>query len=120
MSDKVRVRFGKSASDTATLLLAAVEEKEMDANVVQVSSLGGFVVPVEIAKQAGLDYEDLDEADGSKYNEAQVEEAENTPLEGPNGPIESEEAPKPAKKTAAKKTTARKTTAKKATSTKGK
>ena len=104
---KVRVPYGDSAKDTATLLLAAVEEdKDLDPSVVEVSSLGGFLVPEEVAKSAGVKYEDPEEADGSRYSEAQVAEAEKTPLVTGEG-TESEP-----KKTAAKKT-AKKSTAKK-------
>ena len=118
MSNKVRVPYGESASDTATLLLAAAEEKDQDASVVTVSSLGGFVVPEDIAKAAGLDYEDPEGADGSRYSEAQVEEAAETPLKGSDGPIEIEEPKAAAKKAPAKKAAAKKT-AKKSTAKKG-
>ena len=59
MSDKdVRVPYGKSAQDTAVLLLAAVEEKGANVSDVRVDSLGGFLVPESIAKQAGLNEKD--------------------------------------------------------------
>jgi hypothetical protein len=102
MSDNVRVPFGDSASDTATLLLAAAEEsKDFEAEAVQVSSYGGFVVPKALAKAAGVDYEDVDEAEGHVYSEKQIEDAPDE-VETPT------EAEKPAKKAAAKKTTAKK------------
>lgn len=110
MSDNVRVPRGDSISDTATLLLAAAEEKDLPASVVTVSSLGGFLVPEEIAKAAGLDYEDPDLADGSKYSQEQVDDAGEVeqPTDDSAGAVtEVEEAPKPAKKTAAKKTAAK-------------
>lgn len=128
----VRVRNGESARETAILLLAAAEEKGQHASVVQVSSLGGFIVPEEIAKQAGLDYEDPLEADGSRYSEAEIKAAAEEGVTEPKPEVTSSPDPvseaqataepetkAPAKKTAAKKTTtARKTAAKKTTTKK--
>lgn len=115
MTNEVRVPFGDSPSDTATLLLAAVEELDQDVHVVKVDSLGGFLVPEEVAKKAGLDSEHPGVADGSYYSEEQVEEAAATEVAQPTddsaGP--STETPPPAKKAAAKKTAAKKSTAKK-------
>lgn len=85
MTMTATVKFGDSAGDTATLLLAAAEELELPADVVTTNSDSEFQVPVEVAQKAGVDYESDDE--------------------------ESDE-PKPAKKTA-KKTAAKKTAAKK-------
>lgn len=105
MSNEVRVPFGDSPSDTATLLLAAVAESDdYEVSVVKVDSLGGFIVPEEIAKASGLDYEDPDNADASKYSEEQVAEATTT--------SEAEPTEVPAKKAAAKKAPAKKTTVK--------
>lgn len=42
------------SSDTATLLLAAAEEMDLDAHVVQVSGGEGFIVPRAVAEKAGL------------------------------------------------------------------
>ena len=104
MSDKdVRVPYGKSAQDTAVLLLAAVEEKGANVSDVRVDSFGGFLVPESIAKQAGLDYEDPDEADGSLYSDEQIQAA----AEGPRK-AEEEGKKEPAKKPTAKKSTAKK------------
>lgn len=52
MSDKVEVPFGDSATDTAVLLLAAAEELELDATVVETTSFSSFMVPEEVAKKA--------------------------------------------------------------------
>jgi hypothetical protein len=58
----VEVPYGESASDTATLLLAAAENLELAPGVVQTTSDGVFLVPEEVAKKAGLDTVD-DEAE---------------------------------------------------------
>jgi len=52
----VSVFYGDSAQDTATLLLAAADEAGEDASVVRTVT-GGFIVPEDIAKKAGVDYE---------------------------------------------------------------
>lgn len=125
MNDKVRVPKGDKASTTAILLLAAAEETEgFEAEDVVVSSYGGFLVPVEIAKAAGLDYEDEGNAMGHVYTSEEVDNA--GPLETPTGTYEPDEpadekpvAKKaPAKKTAAKKAPAKKAAAKKTTAKK--
>lgn len=54
MSDLVEVPFGDKPSETATLLLAAAEELDLDANVVGTSDNGIFRVPQEVADQAGF------------------------------------------------------------------
>lgn len=127
----VSVPYGDNPGDTATLLLAAVEEIDgLEAGVVVAEpGSGTFTVPEEVAKKAGLDTVDLD-AD----LKAAVEEAKKTP-ELPSQSVTNEETevkaqvarseadsdkPAPAKKTTAKKTTARKTAAKKTTTRKAK
>lgn len=106
MSENVRVPDGDSRAETATLLLAAAEESEdFNVDAVQVSSYGGFVVPEEIAKEAGLDYEPVEEAMGHVYSDAQVNDAGE--IETPTEASATEE-PKPAKKTPAKKAAAKK------------
>lgn len=50
-NESVEVPFGNSASDTATLLLAAAEELNLDAGVVTVSGRN-FVVPSEVNDKA--------------------------------------------------------------------
>lgn len=53
MSDAVEVPYGESARDTAVLLLAAVEELELDPSVITTSPEDGvFYVPAEVAKKA--------------------------------------------------------------------
>jgi hypothetical protein len=114
MSDKqVRVPFGDSAADTATLLLEAVEKKDQDPSVVTTSSYGGFLVPEEIAKAAGVDYEDPAEAQGHLYSEKQVKAAAKEPVAmGDQDPApEGDEADKPRR--AARKAPAKKATSKK-------
>jgi hypothetical protein len=72
MSD-VTVPFGENAAETATLLLAAAEEaKDADASAVRTGS-GVFIVPEEIAKSAGVDYESDDDE-----GEAEAEPAKKT------------------------------------------
>ena len=79
MSKEVEVPYGDSAAETATLLLAAAEEKGLDPSVVRSGSFGTFRVPEEVAKAAKVDTVSDDE-----------------------------EPAKPAKKTAAKKTAKKK------------
>lgn len=87
MSD-VKVPYGKKAGDTATLLLAAAEELEMDASVVRTNSIeSAFVVPEEVAKKAGVDT--VDESDEGDEPTEQADEGD--------------EKPKAAKKSTAKK-----------------
>ena len=56
MTAEVEVPFGDSASDTATLLLAAVEELDREPSEVRTTS-GAFLVPQDIADQAGVEYQ---------------------------------------------------------------
>jgi hypothetical protein len=84
MSDKF---VGGRSRDTATLLLAAVEDLGLDPSVVRTTSKG-YYAPEEVAKKAGLD----------------VVESENA--------VADEDAA-PAKKTTTKKAAAKKTAAKK-------
>lgn len=61
-NENVHVPYGDSASDTATLLLAAAAEKDLPASVVEARPFDGtFLVPAEVAEQAGLDPIDPDE-----------------------------------------------------------
>lgn len=127
MTNTVHVPFGDNMAETATLLLAAAEETDSPAYVVVVDHFtNSYVVPEDVAKQAGLDSFDPD-ADFAK----EVKAAENSDLsidasnvEGERfadpGPmvVEAPEAPKPAKKAAAKKATAKKATARKSTAKK--
>lgn len=142
MTDEtVRVPFGDSAADTATLLLAAAEEsKDHSASDVMVSSYGGFVVPESLAKSAGVDYEDEGKAMGHVYSDEEIATAEgndlsrsgfedeikagdgdftNAPQDEPDRseekPAKKAAAKKTAKKAPAKKAAAKKSTAKKST-----
>lgn len=56
MSDNVKVEYGDSATDTAVLLLAAVEEMDLDPSVVKVDQerYGFFEAPADVVKKAGL------------------------------------------------------------------
>jgi hypothetical protein len=67
MSENAAVRFGEKPGETATLLLAAAEELDLDPSVVQVhSDTQMFVVPEEVQKKAGLDKADGDKDEESK------------------------------------------------------
>lgn len=81
----VNIKYGKSAKDTATLLLAAAESLDMPASVVRTQE-GGFIAPREVAEEAGVDIEQGDD-------DAQT----------------SGESDAPVKKTATKKAAAKKT-----------
>lgn len=90
MSDIVNVPFGDSAEETATLLLAAVEDTDHEPSVVVVNSFGGFNVPKDVADKAGVKYQDTSTNDGSKYTDEQIEEASNTPLAEPKPEVDAE------------------------------
>lgn len=97
---EVFVGYGDSPQDTAVLLLSAAEEAEAHVDVVR-SVEGGFYVPEEIAKAAGVDYKSEDEV------VAEQVQAVQQPGEAPA----KDDAPKPAaKKAAAKKAASKRTT----------
>jgi len=52
--EEVEVAFGDEPSDTATLLLAAAEDLELEPGVVKTTSTGTFIVPSDVAKKAGV------------------------------------------------------------------
>jgi hypothetical protein len=62
---EVEVPYGDSAQETAVLLLAAADELELDPAVVRTLE-GGFMVPEEVAKEAGVDYDSDDDDEDSK------------------------------------------------------
>ncbi len=96
MSESVEVPFGDDPSETATLLLAAAVELDLDPAVeVRTTSEGMFVVSEEVAKKAKLK--------GDKV------EPDPEPPSVDDTIVEETEQPKPAKKTTAKKTAAKKT-----------
>lgn len=57
---EVEVPFGDDASETATLLLAAAEDLELDPHVVKTTGDQRFVVPQEVADKAGVKYDEED------------------------------------------------------------
>jgi len=66
MSERVEVPFEGKASEKATLLLAAAEELDLPADVVQTGT-GVFLVPAEVEKQAfGERREDKSESTAKK------------------------------------------------------
>ena len=92
MSKDVKVAYGDSAKDTATLLLAAAEELDLDPGVVRTSPFdSAFLAPEEVAKKAGVDI---------------VEDEDTSANETPSS-AEDEGEKKPAKKAAAKKSTSK-------------
>lgn len=101
----VSIPYGKSASDTAVLLLAAAEEQGLDARVVSTGSFGTFYAPEAVAKAAGVDYDKSDGVDSPEIQEVVPTLDESEP---DRSVIEGEPAPT-AKKTTAKKTVAKKT-----------
>lgn len=60
MSD-VQVKYGDNANAFAGKLLSAARELELDVSVVKFSPDGHFTVPEEVADQAKVSYEGLDE-----------------------------------------------------------
>lgn len=55
---EVRVPFGKSAADTAVLLLEAADKQELDPSVVRAFTADAmFLAPIQVAKAAGVKYE---------------------------------------------------------------
>lgn len=65
MSDEATVPFGDDPGKTATLLLAAAEELELDPGVVRTTSDQTFVVPAEVAKKAKVDTVDESEPEAA-------------------------------------------------------
>lgn len=109
----VRVAFSANNQETATLLLAAAEDLDLDQAVVRTEE-GAFVVPEEVSDKAFG--KGKTEAPSTKKvqeeADAQTEEAANR--SAPSNEVDKvgfDE--KPAKKTAAKKAPAKKTAAKK-------
>jgi len=108
---EVLVPYGDNASETATLLLGAVDELD-DVEVFQVRNQpedGGFRVPEEVAKKAGLKAVDEEKEAAQAEEERREALAEADQETGP-GDID-DEPQKPARKRAAKKT-AKKTASK--------
>ena len=65
MAENENVEVKGRTSDNATLLLAAAEELNLPAGVVETTG-SGFRVPVEVAKKAGLDNNDDDKPRAAK------------------------------------------------------
>lgn len=81
MSDKVRVN-GLTA-ENATLLLAAAEELSQPANVVQTQSDGYFLAPKDVAKKAGVKFEEDElQTESEVLPEREVQDDHGT--EGPD------------------------------------
>lgn len=58
MGEQVRVPYGDKAGETATLLLAAAEDLDLDPAAAVRTSDGAFVVDEEVAKKAGVKTEE--------------------------------------------------------------
>jgi hypothetical protein len=50
--EEVEVPFGENAGETATLLLAAAEDMDLEPSVVKTTSDWTFLVPADLAKKA--------------------------------------------------------------------
>jgi hypothetical protein len=97
MSDKKQVPYGDDPAKTATLLLAAADDLDLDPGVVETTSDQVFKVPAEVAEKAGLE----------TVEDAEAEEAD-TPEEPPvtKKPEPAQEPDKPpAKRTTRKAAT---------------
>lgn len=95
---EVFVGYGDSAGDTATLVLAEADKQGLHPEVVR-SVEGGFYVPEEVAKAAGVTYQSEDEV---------AQEAAQKVAPADDKPAAKKAAPRkraPAKKAAAKKAT---------------
>jgi len=68
MSDEqVVVPFGDNPQETAILLLDAAEKVHSDQSVVQTSPFSnGFQVPADVAKEAGLEGEEVESDEGDE------------------------------------------------------
>src|SRR6478736_2636999 len=69
MSTDNIVEVADLTSDNATLLLAAAEELDLDPSVVATTSHGHFLVPEDVAKKAGLDYETTEDREQREFDE---------------------------------------------------
>jgi hypothetical protein len=58
-STEVTVPYGENAGETATLLLAAAEKLHENQGLVRTVE-GAFMVPKDVADEAGVDYDDPD------------------------------------------------------------
>lgn len=98
------VRISGLKSETAILLLDAAQSLDLDASVVRTSSRGHFLVPEEVAKEAGVD---IDKESGD------VDTSASLVSDADKADAATEGEPKPPAKKAAAKKTAAKTAAKK-------
>lgn len=76
MSDEVLVRYGDNAQETATRLLGAADELELEPYVVRHQpDDGGFRVPKEVADKADVEVADTEaeEAEAEKERQRQIE-----------------------------------------------
>jgi hypothetical protein len=113
----VLIRYGEDAGETATLLLGAADELGEEPFVVRHQpDDGGFLVPEEVAKKAGLSKQAVDtEAEAAEQQKQALKEAERLQAEAAardTGDVVGPDQNEP-KKTAAKRTTTKKTAAKK-------
>jgi hypothetical protein len=95
MGDEVLVRYGDSAQETATRLLGAADELEMEPYVVRHQpDDGGFRVPKEVADKADLEAADTEaeEAEAEKERQRQIEVIQAERGVDENGdPVENED-----------------------------
>ena len=93
MSDKIRV--AGASSDNAILLLAAAQELDLPAHVVETTE-GAFLVPPAVAEKAGFDEHGVAVEKGSKAAEEATREAANAQTDWRNpGPEPAHQAGQP-------------------------
>jgi len=113
MADEVLVPYGEKPSETATLLLGAADELDLEPFVVHNQPEdGGFRVPEEVAKKAKLKGADSDDAEAvaeqaqkqAEADQAAADKAREEQAKATQSP-QSDDKPKTTRKRAAKKST---------------
>ena len=75
MPTHIEVPFGDNAQDTAILLLAGAAALNMESSAVKTGS-GVFIVPKEVAQEAGLEPRDEGEQEQEKQEQPEPQEPE--------------------------------------------
>jgi hypothetical protein len=88
----VKVKYGDNAAGVASQLLAAARSLDLETSVVQTTSDGVFLVPEEVADEAGLSYEheDTEPVEEKVGEDTPIDPDDNAPadLEVPAGTLE--------------------------------
>lgn len=84
--NKVKVAYGDSPAEVATKLLAAAERLDQPGGVVKTTSDGHFVVPKEVADEAGLKPLDEEVVEVVPAEPAAPDTARATPRGAPPAP----------------------------------